>query len=83
MYCKLRIPFIIFTFGTVSGIFQKFLLVNSLFESNSFLGSFVYIGTLGAIIYALEKLNINEKKIHYSLAFLLISGGFLLDYLMH
>jgi hypothetical protein len=81
MNWKLRIPLMIFVFGFISGIHQYYPNI-IIFQENDFLRSVQYIGTLGIIIYLLEKTEINEKKIHFLVGIVLIFAGFVIDYLM-
>lgn len=80
MKWKLRIPMIIFVFGLISGIYQLYPDI-ALFQENDLLSSIQYIGTLGILIYLLEKSEVNERKVHFVIGIAIIFAGFLFDYL--
>ncbi len=76
---KLRIPFILFVFGSTTGIFQFF---TGLFHfDNSLWISIVYIGINALIIWFLEVNGINEKRVHFSIGLLLIAAAIFIDLL--
>jgi arginine exporter protein ArgO len=81
MKWKLRIPMMILVFGFISGIYQLYPNI-TIFQDNNILRSIQYFGTLGIIIYLLEKTEVNEKKVHYLIGIAIIIVGFLFDYLM-
>jgi hypothetical protein len=70
MKWRLRIPLILFVFGAMSGFVQYF---------NLNLGV-AYLLIIGVIIYFLEKTEVNEKRVHFSIGILLILLGLLIDF---
>ncbi|MFD2046563.1 hypothetical protein ACFSTA_20090 [Ornithinibacillus salinisoli] len=81
MYWKLRIPLILGIIGVISGIIQKIpnlFLVNT----SSFIRSAVFIGLIGIIFTILEKTDVNEKKVHFTIGVGIILFGIIFDYLM-
>ncbi len=78
MYWKLRIPLLLLVFGVTAGFCQKY---PTLFLANvsNFVASAVYIGLVAVIILILERTGINEKKVHFLFAILLICVGYLFD----
>jgi hypothetical protein len=81
MKWKLRIALIIFVFGFISGIHQYYPNI-IIFQENISVRNIQYMGTLGIIIYLLEKTGVNEKEIHFSVGITFIFAGFIIDYLL-
>ncbi|SDP46630.1 hypothetical protein SAMN05216565_103179 [Litchfieldia salsa] len=81
MYWKLRIPLILGVIGVVSGLVQKFpnlFLVNSSY----LISSALFIGLIGIIFTILEKTDLNERKVHFTIGVGIILFGYTFDYLM-
>ena len=81
MYWKLRIPLILGIIGVISGLVQKFpnlFLVNTSY----FIRNAVFIGLIGIIFTILEKTDVNEKKVHFTIGVGIILFGIIFDYLM-
>ncbi|GER68097.1 hypothetical protein BpJC7_22430 [Weizmannia acidilactici] len=81
MYWKLRIPMLLFIFGFVAGLYQKFPDF-FLAGINDFIGSATYIGLVAVLFLMLEKIKVNEKKVHFLIGIVIISFGFLFDTFM-
>ncbi|WP_100012114.1 hypothetical protein [Lentibacillus sediminis] len=81
MYWKLRIPLLLGVIGVISGLVQKY---SNLFLMNTpyFIRSAIFIGLIGIIFTILEKTNVNEKKVHFTIGAGLILFGIIFDYLM-
>ncbi|MDV2582583.1 hypothetical protein [Alkalibacillus haloalkaliphilus] len=81
MYWKLRIPLLLGVIGVISGLVQKF--PNLFFVNTSyFIRSAVFIGLIGIIFTILEKTNVNEKKVHFTIGIGIILFGIIFDYLI-
>ncbi len=75
---NLRIPLILFLFGTTSALYQSF---PSLFlVEDGFLGSAQYIAGVVLLYLLFEKIGLNQLKVHFTAGILLILTGFLMDY---
>ncbi|WP_349409914.1 hypothetical protein [Pseudalkalibacillus sp. SCS-8] len=81
MKWKLRIPLFIFVCGLLSGIYQYFPSI-TLFQSNDFLRSMQFIGSIVVVFFLLEKLAINEKVVHASVGIAIIFAGVMIDYFL-
>lgn len=75
MMWKLRIPLMLLVFGMISAMYQFFPFTQKL-------PWFLYLGLIGLIIWFLEKTEINEKKVHFSIGIVLISIGLFIDYVV-
>lgn len=81
MYWKLRIPLFLLVLGIGSGLYQKFPHLFFV-DTNYFIRSIIFLGSIGIIFTILEKTNINEKKVHFLIAILLILIGVSFDSIM-
>ncbi|UCZ51608.1 hypothetical protein LGQ02_12095 [Bacillus shivajii] len=81
MYWKLRIPLLLGVMGGMSGLVQKFPNL-FLVDTSYFIRSAVFIGLIGIIFTILEKTNVNEKKVHFTICIGIILFGISFDYLM-
>ncbi|MCQ2009849.1 hypothetical protein NOM01_07495 [Sporolactobacillus sp. STSJ-5] len=81
MYWKLRIPLFLLTIGVISGLYQKFPWL-FLVDTNYFIRSALFIGTVGLLYILLEKNKINDKKVHFTIGLLFICIGFAFDHFM-
>lgn len=81
MEWKLRIPLMLFVFGAISGLFQKFSEI-FLADTSNLLKIIIFIGLIGMMIAILEKTEINEKKISFTAGIGLIFLAVLIDYFM-
>ncbi|MFC3039681.1 hypothetical protein ACFOGI_05400 [Virgibacillus xinjiangensis] len=81
MYWKLRIPLLLGVIGVISGFVQK--LPNPSFVNIPyFIRSAVFIGLIGIIFTILEKTDVNNRKIHFTIGVAIIVFGIIFDYLM-
>lgn len=81
MYWKLRVPLLLGVIGVISGLVQKFpnfFLVNT----SKLISSAVFIGLIGIIFTILEKTDVNEKKVHFTIGVGIILFGIIFDYLI-
>ncbi|WP_226682565.1 hypothetical protein [Sutcliffiella horikoshii] len=81
MYWKLRVPLLLGGIGVVSGLVQKFpnlFLINT----TTLFSSAVFIGLIGIIFTILEKSNVNDKKVHFTIGVAIIIFGIIFDFLM-
>ncbi|MCO7174978.1 hypothetical protein ACFP7A_04085 [Sporolactobacillus kofuensis] len=78
MYWKLRIPLLLVTLGILSGLYQRFPNV-FLVNTNYFVRSAMFIGIVTAIFLIVEKTKVNERKVHFVVALVLIGLGYIVD----
>jgi hypothetical protein len=69
----------LFVFGLISSVHQYFPDI-IIYQDSYILRSIQYLGTLGLVFYVLEKTEIHEKKVNFTLGIALVIAGFLSDY---
>ncbi|AYC30088.1 hypothetical protein [Paenisporosarcina cavernae] len=74
---NLSIPLVLFLLGTTSALYQSF--PNLFLSENGLLASAQYIGGIVVLFLLVERVGLNDKKIHFALAILLILAGLMLD----
>ncbi|MCL1631964.1 hypothetical protein M3N64_08380 [Sporolactobacillus sp. CPB3-1] len=81
MHWKLRIPLLLLTLGTISGIYQKIPAI--FWDHLGYVMSSALFFIIIALLFMLfERLGINKRNVHFSIGLSLIFMGYFFDLLM-